>query len=64
VAVVYPDHLSEDAPVTCRRCRTVICTLAEFRRAAGQDMAARAERRAGTRGYALFTPAGGFASRW
>ena len=38
VAVVYPDHLSEDAPVTCRRCQTVICTLGEFRRAAGRDM--------------------------
>ncbi len=30
-AVVYPDRLSDDAPVTCQRCRTVLCTLREFR---------------------------------
>jgi hypothetical protein len=30
-AVVYPDHLSDDAPVKCQRCRTVLCTLREFR---------------------------------
>jgi hypothetical protein len=63
VAVVYPDHLSEDAPVTCRRCQTVICTLGEFRCAAGRDMA-RDEASAGGRGYALFTPMRGFPARW
>jgi hypothetical protein len=30
-AVVYPDRLSDDAPVKCQRCRTVLCTLREFR---------------------------------
>jgi hypothetical protein len=38
-AVVYPDRLSDDAPVTCQRCRTVLCTLREFRLAA-EEMAA------------------------
>jgi hypothetical protein len=33
-AVVYPDRLSDDAPVKCQRCRTVLCTLREFRLAA------------------------------
>ena len=33
-AVVYPDHLTEDAPVKCRRCATVLCTLREFRSSA------------------------------
>jgi hypothetical protein len=37
-AVVYPDRLSDDAPVTCQRCRTVLCTLREFRLAA-EEMA-------------------------
>jgi hypothetical protein len=30
-AVVYPARLSDDAPVRCQRCRTVLCTLREFR---------------------------------
>jgi hypothetical protein len=30
-AVVYPDRLSDDALVKCQRCRTVLCTLREFR---------------------------------
>ncbi len=30
-AMVYPDRLSDDAPVRCQRCRTVLCTLREFR---------------------------------
>ena len=30
-AVVFPDLLSDDAPVRCQRCRTVLCTLREFR---------------------------------
>ena len=55
MAVVYPDHLSEDAPVTCRRCQTVICTLGEFRRAAGRDRG---------RSNALFMRVRGFAGRW
>lgn len=38
-AVVYPAHLTDDAPVTCRRCRTVLCTLREFRMAAEQGIA-------------------------
>ncbi|HLH96312.1 MAG TPA: hypothetical protein VKW08_14450 [Xanthobacteraceae bacterium] len=38
-AVVYPAQLSDDAPVTCRRCRTVLCTLREFRSAAEQGIA-------------------------
>jgi hypothetical protein len=38
-AVVYPDRLSDDAPVRCRRCLTVLCTLGEFRLSAEQGMA-------------------------
>jgi hypothetical protein len=37
-AVVYPEHLTDDAPVTCRRCQTVLCTLAEFRRCAERKL--------------------------
>ena len=37
-AVVYPDRLSDDAPVKCQRCRIVLCTLGEFRLAA-EEMA-------------------------
>ncbi|HWF95145.1 MAG TPA: hypothetical protein VG291_09340 [Xanthobacteraceae bacterium] len=37
-AVVYPDRLSDDAPVKCQRCRTVLCTLGEFRLAAEPGM--------------------------
>lgn len=39
-AVVYPDRLSDDAPVKCQRCRTVLCTLREFRISAEQGLAA------------------------
>jgi DNA-directed RNA polymerase subunit RPC12/RpoP len=39
-AVVYPDRMSDDAPVKCQRCRTVLCTLREFRLSAEQGMAA------------------------
>jgi DNA-directed RNA polymerase subunit RPC12/RpoP len=38
-AVVYPDRLSDDAPVRCQRCRTVLCTLREFRLSAERGMA-------------------------
>lgn len=38
-AVVYPANLTDDAPVTCRRCDTVLCTLREFRSAAEQGIA-------------------------
>jgi hypothetical protein len=38
-AVVYPDRLSDDAPVRCQRCRTILCTLREFRLSAEQGMA-------------------------
>jgi len=38
-AVVYPDRLSDDAPVKCQRCRTVLCTLREFRLSAMQGTA-------------------------
>jgi hypothetical protein len=38
-AVVYPAHLSDDAPVKCQRCRTVLCTLREFRRSAERGTA-------------------------
>jgi hypothetical protein len=38
-AVVFPDRLSDDAPVRCQRCRTVLCTLREFRRSVGQGRA-------------------------
>jgi DNA-directed RNA polymerase subunit RPC12/RpoP len=37
-AVVYPDRLSDDAPVRCQRCRTVLCTLREFRLSAEPGM--------------------------
>jgi hypothetical protein len=30
-SVVYPDRLIDEAPVKCRRCETVLGTLAEFR---------------------------------
>jgi DNA-directed RNA polymerase subunit RPC12/RpoP len=39
-AVVYPDRLSDDAPVRCQRCRTVLCTLREFRLSAEPGRAA------------------------
>jgi DNA-directed RNA polymerase subunit RPC12/RpoP len=39
-AVVYPDRLSDDAPVRCQRCRTVLCTLREFRLSVEQGRAA------------------------
>ena len=38
-AVVYPDRLIDDAPVKCQRCRTVLCTLREFRLSATQGTA-------------------------
>jgi hypothetical protein len=38
-AVVYPDPMSDDAPVKCHRCRTVLCTLREFRLSAEHGMA-------------------------
>ncbi|HEY4403022.1 MAG TPA: hypothetical protein VGN55_00110 [Xanthobacteraceae bacterium] len=38
-AVVYPDRLSDDAPVKCQRCRTVLCTLREFRLSAEPGLA-------------------------
>jgi hypothetical protein len=31
-AVEFPSILRNDAPVKCQRCRTVICSLGEFRR--------------------------------
>jgi hypothetical protein len=39
-AVVYPDRLIDDAPVRCQRCRTVLCTLREFRLSAEQGRTA------------------------
>jgi hypothetical protein len=36
---VYPDRLSDDAPVRCQRCLTVLCTLGEFRLSAERGMA-------------------------
>ena len=30
-AVVYPDELTDDALVKCRRCEAVLCTLGELR---------------------------------
>lgn len=30
-AVVYPDHLRDDAPIKCQRCGVIICTVSEFR---------------------------------
>jgi transcription elongation factor Elf1 len=38
-AVVYPNRLSDDAPVKCQRCQTVLCTLREFRLSAEQGVA-------------------------
>src|SRR5258708_34341510 len=38
-AVVYPCRLSDEAPVKCQRCRTVLCTLREFRLSAEQGTA-------------------------
>jgi len=38
-AVVYPDRLSDDAPVKCQRCRAVLCTLREFRLSVEQGIA-------------------------
>jgi hypothetical protein len=38
-AVVYPDRLNDDAPIKCQRCRTVLCTLREFRLSAEQGVA-------------------------
>jgi hypothetical protein len=38
-AVVYPDRLSDDAPIKCQRCRTVLCTVREFRLSATQETA-------------------------
>ena len=38
-AVVYPARLSDDAPVRCQRCRTVLCTLREFRLSAERGLA-------------------------
>jgi hypothetical protein len=63
VAVVYPDHLSDDAPVKCQRCQTVLCTLAEFRRVAGRNLT-RFESSVAHRGYAFFMPSPGFPDRW
>jgi hypothetical protein len=36
---VYPHRLSDEAPVKCQRCDTVLCTLGEFRLSAEQGMA-------------------------
>jgi ribosomal protein S27E len=38
-AVVYPARLSDDAPVKCQRCGTVLCTLREFRLSVEHGMA-------------------------
>jgi hypothetical protein len=38
-AVVYPAHLSDDAPIKCQRCRAVLCTVREFRLSAIQGTA-------------------------
>jgi ribosomal protein S27E len=38
-AVVYPDHITDDAPVKCRRCHAVLCNLREFKRFARDGMA-------------------------
>jgi ribosomal protein S27E len=40
-AVVYPDRLSDEAPVKCQRCSTVLCTLREFRLSAEQGIASK-----------------------
>ena len=63
VAVVYPDQLSDDAPVKCHRCRTVLCTLAEFRLVAGRKLQ-RFESSVARRGYAFFIPSPTFLDRW
>jgi hypothetical protein len=39
-AVVYPDRLSDEAPIKCRRCGIAICTLSEFRLYAEEDVRA------------------------
>jgi hypothetical protein len=38
-AVVYPDRLADDAPVRCRRCQIVRCTVRELRHFAEDGMA-------------------------
>jgi hypothetical protein len=38
-AIVYPDHFCDDAPLKCRRCDIVICTLGQFRLYAERDAA-------------------------
>ena len=30
-AIVLPDLMTDQAPVRCRRCETVLCTLGQFR---------------------------------
>jgi len=30
-AVAYPEHLSDDGLIKCRRCAAVLCTVGEFR---------------------------------
>jgi DNA-directed RNA polymerase subunit RPC12/RpoP len=47
-AVVFPDHLSDDAPVRCQRCRTVLCTLREFRLSVEKGRAVTMQIRAGS----------------
>jgi DNA-directed RNA polymerase subunit RPC12/RpoP len=39
-AVVFPDHLSDEAPIKCRRCGIVVFRLGEFRLYAGQSIRA------------------------
>jgi hypothetical protein len=55
VAVVYPDQLSDDAPVKCQRCQAVLCTLAEFRLVAGRKLTG-FESSVARNGYAFFMP--------
>jgi ribosomal protein S27E len=38
-AVVFPDHITDDAAVKCRRCQAVLCNLREFKRFARGGMA-------------------------
>jgi ribosomal protein S27E len=38
-AIVYPDRLTDDAPVKCRHCETVLCTVREFRSSAQEGIA-------------------------
>jgi hypothetical protein len=58
-AVVFPDLLRDDAPVRCQRCRTVLCTLREFRisveqgRAVTMRIRADKDRGAGAPGWRL-----------